>query len=254
MLPLIGIAAALIPELIRHISGDKTNTLAAEVRGHIISHNFASPRERLHIRRRLASTQRSTGRLTPARSKEAGMRHEASSLELDLPEFPYGSVWLVGAGDGDPRHLSPLAVHALGTADAVIHDLAVPRELLDLVQPSHYREAGAPYWAIGRAIHLAQDGWRVVRLVEGSTMERAIECAARCAEQEIPFRIVPTAGEAVAREAPLGLLFVRQTASLGGADPRSSLVLVVATPQSEAGASAKRRLPPLGFSMSGLAG
>jgi Tetrapyrrole (Corrin/Porphyrin) Methylases len=189
-----------------------------------------------------------------APSKEAGMRQKASSLELELPEFAYGSVWLVGAGDGDPRHLSPLAVHALGTADAVIHDLAVPRELLDLVKPSHYREAGSPYWAIGRAIHLAQDGWRVVHLVEGNTMECAIECAARCAEQEIPFRIVPAAGEATGYEAPLGLLLVRKSASLGGADPRSSLVLVVATPQREAASSGKRRLPPLGFSMSGLAG
>jgi uroporphyrin-III C-methyltransferase len=182
------------------------------------------------------------------------MWQNKSSPELELPEFPYGSVWLVGAGDGGPRHLSPLAVHALGTADAVIHDLAVPRELLDLVKPSQYREAGSPYWAIGRAIHLAQDGWRVVHLVEGSTTKRAIECAARCAEQEIPFRVVPGAGEAVAREAPLGLLLVRKSAALGGADPRSSLVLVVATPQSEAASSAKRRPPPLGFSMSGLAG
>ena len=182
------------------------------------------------------------------------MRQKASSLELELPEFPYGSVWLVGAGDGDPRHLSPLAVHALGTADAVIHDPAVPQELLDLVNPSHYREAGSPHWAIGRAIQLAQDGWRVVHLVEGNTMERAIECAARCAEQEISFRIVPGAGEDIGGEAPLGLLLLRQTASLGGADPRSSLVLVVAAPQSEAAPSAKRRLPPLGFSMSGLAG
>jgi uroporphyrin-III C-methyltransferase len=152
------------------------------------------------------------------------MRQKASSPELELPEFSYGSVWLVGAGDGDPRHLSPLAVQALGTADAVIHDLAVPRELLDLVKPSHYREAGSPYWAIGRAIRLAEDGWRVVHLVAGNTMERAIECAARCIEHEIPFRIVPGAG------------------------------LLVATPQSEAASSAKRRLPPLGFSMSGLAG
>ena len=181
------------------------------------------------------------------------MRQKTSSPELELPEFPYGSVWLVGAGDGDP-HLSPLAVHALGTADAVIHDLAVLRELLDLVKPSNYREAGSPYRAIERAIHLAQDGWRVVRLIEGSTMERAIELAARCAEQEIPFRIVPAAGEAVARGAPLGLLLVRKSASLGHADPRSSLVLLVATPQSEAAPSAKRRLPPLRFSMSGLAG
>jgi uroporphyrin-III C-methyltransferase len=182
------------------------------------------------------------------------MRQEASSPELELPEFPYGSVWLVGAGDGDPRHLSPLAAYALGTADAVIHDLAVPRGLLDPVKLSHYREAGAPRWAIGRAIHLAQDGWRVVHLVEGSTMGRAIECAARCAEQEIPFRIVPGPGEAVGREAPLGLLLVRKSASVGGADPRTSLVLIVATPQSEAAPTAERRPPPLGFSMSGLAG
>jgi uroporphyrin-III C-methyltransferase len=180
------------------------------------------------------------------------MRQKASSPELELPDFPYGSVWLVGAGDGDPRHLSPLAVHALDTADAVIHDLAVSAEVLELVKPNHYREAGSPYWAIGRAIRLAEDGWRVVHLVEGSVMGRAIDCAARCAEQQISFRVVPGAGEAVGREAPLGLLLVRK--SLGGADPRSSLVLVVATPQSEAARSAKRRLPPLGFSMSGLAG
>jgi siroheme synthase len=182
------------------------------------------------------------------------MRQTGSPPELELPEFAYGSVWLVGADDGDPRHLSSLAVHALGTADAVIHDLAVPRELLDLVKPSHYREAGSPYWAIGRAIHLAQDGWRVVRLVAGNAMECAIECAARCAEQEIPFCVVPAAGEAVAREAPLGLLLVRQSVSLGGSDPRSSLVLVLATQQSEAAPNAKRRRQPLGFSMSGLAG
>ena len=77
------------------------------------------------------------------------MRQKASSPELEMPEFPYGSVWLAGARDGNPRHLSPLAVHALRSADAVIHDLAIPRKLSDLVKPSHYREAGSPYWAIG---------------------------------------------------------------------------------------------------------
>jgi uroporphyrin-III C-methyltransferase len=152
------------------------------------------------------------------------MRKKGSSPELELPEFPYGSVWLVGAGDGNPRHLCPLGVHALATADAVIHDLAVPRGLLDLVKPSHYREAGSPRWAIKRAIQLAQDGWRVVHLVEGDTVERAIICAIRCAEHEIPFRIVPGAG------------------------------LLAATPQSQAPPGAERRLPPLGFLMSGLAG
>lgn len=175
------------------------------------------------------------------------------SAGLGLPEFPYGSVWLMGTGDGDPRHLTPLAVHALGITDAVIHDLAVPRELLGLEKPAHYGEASAANWAIGRAIKLAQDGWRVVHLVEGNTMERAIECAIRCAEHEIPFRIVPAAGEPIGREAPLGLLLVRKSATLGGADPLSSLVLVVATPQVEAAPGTQRRRP-LDFSMAGLAG
>jgi uroporphyrin-III C-methyltransferase / precorrin-2 dehydrogenase / sirohydrochlorin ferrochelatase len=185
---------------------------------------------------------------------EPAMPQKVSSLELELPEFPYGSVWLVGAGNNEPGHLSPLAVHALGTADAVTQDLAVPRDLLDLVKPSPYREAGSPYWAIERAIRLAQDGWRVVYLVEGATIDRAIECAFRCAEHEIPFRIVPGAGEATGREAPPGLLLMRKAVPLGGADPRSAFVVVVATPQRGADAGAKRRLPPLGFSMSGLAG
>jgi uroporphyrin-III C-methyltransferase len=141
------------------------------------------------------------------------MRQKASSLELELPEFPYGWVWLLGAGDGDPRHPSTLAVHALHTADAVIQDPAVPREFLDLVKPYHYREAGAPRSAIGRAIHLARDGWQVVYLVAGNTTERAIECAARCAEEEIPLRVVHGAGDAVGREVPVGLLLVSKSPS-----------------------------------------
>jgi siroheme synthase len=184
---------------------------------------------------------------------EASPRLELPA-RLELPEFPYGSVWLVGAGDGDPHHLSPLAVHALGTADAVIHDPAVSQELLGLVKPPRYREACASCRAIGRAIKLAQDGWRVVHLVEDDTMEHVIECAARCAEREIAFRVVPGAGQVLYRKAPLGLLLVRKSAALSGADTRSSVVLVVATPQTEAAPGAKHRLPPLEFSMSGLAG
>jgi hypothetical protein len=254
MFPLNGIATRIMPELIRPVSGDKPNAVPAEVTGHITSHNFASYAKRLRIGRRLASKQQSTGRLTLAQHKGAGMRPKALSLELELPEFPYGSVWLVGAGNGDPRHLSALAVHALVTADAVIRDLAVPEELLEPVSSSRDREAGPPNWTLDRAIHLARDGWRVVYCVLGNTMERAIECADRCAEQEIPFRVVPGAGEAVGSKAPLGLLLVRKSAPLGGADLRSSLVLVMATPHGEAASKAKRRLPPLGFSMSGLAG
>ena len=176
------------------------------------------------------------------------------SLELRLPELAYGSVWLVGATDGDPRHLSPLAVHALRGADAVIHDLGISKAVLDLVAPPQYREAAAPLQAIQRVIKLAEDGWRVVQLVKGEVMERAVEGAIRCAERNIPFRIVPSAGDAVGNEAPLGLLLVRKTLSVGGADSRPTLVLLIATPQSDAAAGSASRQRPLDFSMSGLAG
>jgi len=181
------------------------------------------------------------------------------SLEVGLPELPYGSVWLIGAGDGDQRHFSPLAVHALSTADAVIHDPGITDVILGLVKPPHYREAVAPFRAIERVIKLTQDGWRVVHLVKGSAAERAIECASGFAEHDIPFRIVPNAdepiaGEPIDGEAPLGLLLVRKPVSLGRADPRSPLVLLVGAAQAEAAPEVEQRQPPLGFSMSGVAG
>jgi uroporphyrin-III C-methyltransferase len=174
-------------------------------------------------------------------------------LELGLPELLYGSVWLIGAGNGDPRNLSPLAAHALGTADAVIHDPGISEAILGLVKPPHYCEAAAPLRAIERVIKLTQDGWRVVHLVKGNAVERAIECASGFAD-DIPFRIVPNAGEPIDGDAPLGLFLVREAVSFGGADPRSSLLLLVATAQAEAAPGVEQRQPPLGFSMSGLAG
>jgi siroheme synthase len=176
------------------------------------------------------------------------------SLEVGLPELSYGSMWLVGAADGDPRHLSPLAVHALSTADAVIHDAGLAPEILNLVQPPRYREVASPEEAIKRVIKLVEDGWRVVLLVKGSTMERAVEAAVHCAERNIPFRIVPNTDDPGANEAPLGLVLLRKALSVGGADSRPTLVLLIATPQSDAAAGNASRRRPLDFSMSGLAG
>jgi uroporphyrin-III C-methyltransferase len=175
------------------------------------------------------------------------------SLEMGLPELAYGSVWLASAGDGDPRHLSPLAVHALGTADAVIHDPGIAQEILDLVKPPRYREAAAPGRAIERSIKLAQDGWRVVHLVEGNALERAIECATSFAEQNIPLRIAPTADEPLIGEAPIGLLLIHKPVKIGRTET-GTLVVLIATPQSEAATNAEPRPAPLSFSMSGLAG
>ena len=154
----------------------------------------------------------------------------------------------------DQSHLSPLAVHALSTAEAVSHDPGIPDVILGLVKPPHYREAAAPLRAIERVIKLTQDAWRVVHIVEGNAVERAVECATRFAGHDIPFRIVPNAGAPIGGEAPLGLLPAHKPVSFGPADPCSSLVLLVPTAQAEVTLRVERRQPPLGFSMSSLAG
>lgn len=173
-----------------------------------------------------------------------------SSQPAVLPELAYGSVWLVGAGDGGGGTLSPIAAHALGTADAVIHDPAVPQTLLDLVRPPRYREAALPHRGIERSIKLARDGWRVVHLVEGNAIERIAENAHRFAEQNVPLRIVPTIDDVSIGDAPAGFLLVRKTRSAG----QTALIVVLGGWQPEAAAAGERQQPPTSFSMSGIAG
>jgi uroporphyrin-III C-methyltransferase len=110
---------------------------------------------------------------------------------LELPELAAGSVWLVGAGPGDPGLLSLLALHALHAADAVVYDALVDPRVLALAR------AGAELDYAGkrggkpspqqpditlRLIKLARAGKRVLRLKRG--------------DPGIPLRIVPgiTAG------------------------------------------------------------
>ena len=57
------------------------------------------------------------------------MRQNKPLPEMVLPEFPYGSGWLVGAGDSEPCHVSSLALHALGAADAVSYFTQIGRTL-----------------------------------------------------------------------------------------------------------------------------
>ena len=57
------------------------------------------------------------------------------SARLHLPEFAAGSVWLVGAGPGDPGLLSALALHALDHADTLVYDALVDPRILELARP-----------------------------------------------------------------------------------------------------------------------
>jgi siroheme synthase len=182
------------------------------------------------------------------------MSTNVQASETALPDLDYGSVWLVGAGDGDPRKLSPLALTALSTADAVIHDFGLAPEILDLVKAPRYREAAAGDQAIRRTIKLAEDGWRVVLLVAGNAVTRGIDAAPSFIRQNIPFRIVPDPSVSIGRDWPFGLLLLRKTQSPDGTTPQTLVVLLTPLPNVEARANAEQRHAPLGFSMSGLAG
>jgi siroheme synthase len=52
----------------------------------------------------------------------------------DLPEFVPGTVWLAGAGPGDPALLSLAAWHRLRHADAVIYDALVDERVIALAR------------------------------------------------------------------------------------------------------------------------
>ncbi len=128
-------------------------------------------------------------------------------VALDLPELASGTVWLVGAGPGEPGLLSLLALHGLRQADAVVYDALVDPRILKLAR------AGAELDYAGkrggkpspqqpditlRLIRLARAGKRVLRLKGGDpfVFGRGGEEALALAAAGIPFRIVPgiTAG------------------------------------------------------------
>ena len=123
------------------------------------------------------------------------------------PVFEPGTVWLVGAGPGDPGYLTVNALGALNQADAILHDALIDARILDLARPEAekiYSGKRAGEHSIdqpalcARMIALARAGKRVLRLKGGDPMVfgRGGEEMLTLAEAKIPFRIVPgvTAG------------------------------------------------------------
>jgi uroporphyrin-III C-methyltransferase len=124
-----------------------------------------------------------------------------------LPPMEKGSVWLVGAGPGDPGLLTLHAANALQQADVVVHDALVNAECLSLARPGALLEfagkrGGKPSHKQRdislRLVELARAGHRVLRLKGGDpfVFGRGGEEALTLIEHGIPFRIVPgiTAG------------------------------------------------------------
>ena len=132
-----------------------------------------------------------------------------------MNNFPNGTVWLVGAGPGDPELLTRKAERLLAAATVVFHDALVGPGVLDLAAPGarlvhvgkrsgrHSKEQ-ATIDQLLVAAGLA--GERVVRLKGGdpAIFGRATEELEACRAAGVPVRICPGVTAASAAAASLG--------------------------------------------------
>ena len=133
-----------------------------------------------------------------------------------MPDFPPGEVWLAGAGPGDPRLLTLLALHAVSQADDIVHDALVDPRVLDLKRAdaqliaagkrggkpsSHQQEIN------GLLVERARAGRRVLRLKGGDpfVFGRGWDEVVALAEAGLRYRIIPGVTSGLAATALAGI-------------------------------------------------
>lgn len=127
-----------------------------------------------------------------------------------------GSVWLVGAGPGDPDLLTRKAERLIRAASVVFHDALVGEGVLDLVPPQvrlvsvgkrSGRHSKDQQTIDALIVEAALAGERVVRLKGGdpAIFGRATEELDACRAAGVPVRICPGVTAASAAAADLGL-------------------------------------------------
>jgi uroporphyrin-III C-methyltransferase len=150
-----------------------------------------------------------------------------------------GTVWLVGSGPGDPELLTVRALRVLRSADIVLHDRLVSRDVLRLI-PSGSLRIDVGKLGHGRStsqgrinellVRFATDGHDVVRLKGGDpfVFGRGGEEALALVAAGIPFEVVPGVTAGVAGPAFAGIPVTHRgmsrsvgfvTAHCGGSDP-----------------------------------
>lgn len=127
-----------------------------------------------------------------------------------------GSVYLVGAGPGDPGLITVRGREVLRRADVVLHDRLVERALLDEAPPCALVESvgkasqgdSALQGSINaRLVRYASEGRVVVRLKGGDPLVfgRGWEEQVACREAGIPCEIIPGISSALAAPASVGI-------------------------------------------------
>jgi uroporphyrin-III C-methyltransferase len=130
-------------------------------------------------------------------------------------DFPAGSVWLVGAGPGDPELLTRKAERLIKAADVIFHDALVSEAVLALAPPHAERRSvgkragkhSAPQPLIcDLLVKAARSGQRVVRLKGGdpSIFGRSMEEIEACRNAGVPVQICAGVTTASAAAASLG--------------------------------------------------
>jgi uroporphyrinogen III methyltransferase/synthase len=128
-----------------------------------------------------------------------------------------GTVYLVGAGPGDPDLVTVRGAECLRRADAVVHDALVARELLDLApghalridvgKRGHDLPTRSQEEINALLVRLAREGRQVVRLKGGDpfVFGRGGEEASACRAAGVPFEVVPGVSAAVGALAYAGI-------------------------------------------------
>src|SRR5436305_10953825 len=127
-----------------------------------------------------------------------------------------GTVYLVGAGPGDPGLITRRALDLIAEADVILYDRLIPSGALDGARPDadvRYvgKRPGGPKVSqeeINRSlIELARAGQSVVRLKGGDpfVFGRGGEEAQALAEAGVPFEVVPGVTAGVAAPAYAGI-------------------------------------------------
>jgi uroporphyrin-III C-methyltransferase len=127
-----------------------------------------------------------------------------------------GTVYLVGAGPGDPELLTVRAHRLLSRCDALVYDSLVPRALLDLVPEGcerHFVGKRRGHHSVPQPstnavlVELAERHRLIVRLKGGDPFlfGRGGEEAAHLAERGVPVEVVPGVTAGIAAPAYAGI-------------------------------------------------
>ena len=126
-----------------------------------------------------------------------------------------GSVYLVGAGPGDPELITVRGMRLIQQADVIIHDRLIPIEVLAWAResaalidvgkyPDHHRVSQEEINEL--LVHHATRGEIVVRLKGGDpfVFGRGQEEVNACRAGDIPVHVVPGVSSAIAGPAAAG--------------------------------------------------